>query len=179
MKLMSEEYLQLLRKKHADKPWGGAGHTWADHCSGYLDFIEPRPVTFLDYGCGRGTFKSSMEAQHPDEVVVHEYDPGIPEKSQWPEAADVVVCTDVLEHVEEQYVDDTLAALAGLTKKFCFMVIACTLSYSTLPDGRNTHLTVQPPAWWKDKVKAGFGKEFDIHVVEQTKGRAIFSANRK
>lgn len=178
MKLLSDAYLKLLQEKHADKPWGGTGHTWVSQCAGYLDSIE-RPVTFLDYGCGRGTFKRAMESQHLGDAIVHEYDPGIPEKSKWPEPADVVVCTDVLEHVEQVFVNDTLLALAKLTKRSCFMVIACTLSYSTLPDGRNTHITVQSPDWWKDKIKRNFGAAFDIHVIEKTKGRFIVSANRK
>lgn len=174
---MSDEYLELLRTKHADKPWGGTGHSWVPHVQPYLDLFEG-PPSILDYGCGRGTFKRTMEEKEP-EIKVHEYDPGIPEKSEFPRPADIVVCTDVLEHVEEEFVQNTLCVLSDLTKKICFMVIACELSNSLLPDGRNAHICVHDADWWRDRIKISFGKDFEYRVLERKRGRTIIVATRK
>lgn len=174
--LMTDEYLKLLQQKHADKPWGGTGHSWVQHVSAYLDSFEG-PPTILDYGCGRGTFKREMEKLEP-EITVREFDPGIPEKSEFPKPADIVVCTDVLEHAEPQFVANTIACLGQLTKRVCFMVIACELAKSLLPDGRNTHLTVQPADWWYSEVKKNFGGVFSMRVLERKRGRTIIEVIR-
>jgi hypothetical protein len=176
MRLMSDEYLALLQQKHADKPWGGTGHSWVQHISAYLDQFDG-PPSVLDYGCGRGTFKRAMEALEP-EIRVDEYDPGIPEKSAQPKSHDIVVCTDVMEHIEPEFVDQTIRFLGETTKKVCFMVIACELSKSLLPDGRNTHLTVQPADWWYDKVKRHFGGVFSLRALERKRGRTILEVVR-
>lgn len=177
LKLMSDEYRALLRQKHAEKPWGGTGHSWVQHVSTYLDLFEG-PPSILDYGCGRGTFKRAMEELEP-EIRVDEYDPGIPEKSELPTPHDIVVCTDVLEHVEEEFVNTTLRFMADITKKVCFMVIACELSKSLLPDGRNAHICVQPAEWWIDQVKLAFKDRFEFRVLERKRGRTIIVATRK
>lgn len=178
MKLLTDEYLKLLRDKHAHKPWGGTGHSWVPHVCSIVDKLPYNDMytTVLDYGCGRGTLKTALQRERPD-LSVKEYDPAIPGKDTPPDPAHIVVCTDVLEHVEEQFVDQTLKYLAALSLRSCFMVIACHLSYSLLPDGRNTHITVQLPDWWIERIKKAF-QGFEVRVLERRKGRVIAEATR-
>ena len=176
--LLSADYKALLVEKHRVNPWGGAGASWVPYIAPIIEELELCGPSILDYGCGRATFKPALLQVIPD-AAVFEYDPGIPGKDSPPEPADVVVATDVMEHVELQFVDATLKNLAVLSKRLCFMNIACNLSKSLLPDGSNAHVTVKPPEWWIDKVKRTFGDAFEIRVYERKSKRTVIAATRR
>jgi hypothetical protein len=74
-----------------------------------------------------------------------------------PGFADLVVCTDVLEHVEPELLDTVLRHLRSLARKAVFVVIATRPSNKTLSDGRNAHLIVETAEWWiAHLIEAGF-----------------------
>jgi len=154
--LISTEYRDLLQLKHTDKPWGGAGKSWVSTILPLLNRFPPGKIKVLDFGCGRGTLKPALEELHLD-VEVLEYDPGVPGKdvlSMIP--VDYVVCTDVMEHVEEDKVEATLKVINFLAKDGVFFNIDLCLSKSFLPDGRNTHITLKPIGWWMTQLEATF-----------------------
>jgi hypothetical protein len=64
----------------------------------------------------------------------------------------MVICTDVLEHVEPSYLDEVLRNIADKTNKLAYFVICCRPAGQNLPDGRNAHLIVQPHEWWEKKL---------------------------
>jgi hypothetical protein len=63
-----------------------------------------------------------------------------------------VVCTDVLEHVEPEYLDSVLDELQRVTRNVGFFVVHTGAAMNHLPDGRNAHLIQQPPEWWLPKI---------------------------
>ena len=168
--MISGAYKELLRKKHkADKSWGDTGARHFMKVIQLLDQHECKSV--LDYGCGKGLLGIKFrEEQKPTEhegemipsgiadVKFYEYDPGIEEKEKGLANADLVVCTDVLEHIEPQYIDAVIAELAAKTQKVAYLVISCREAIHKLPDGRNAHLIVQPPEWWEKKLLQSFKK---------------------
>lgn len=174
--LLTEAYKNQLVEKHAKKPWGGGGASWVPIIGSFvaMEMLD----SALDYGCGRHTFKNAMSTHYPH-VDVREYDPGLPGFDQAPEPAQLVVCTDVLEHFEPTHVDAGLVHLRDLTQKVLFLVIACQASKSFLPDGRNTHLTIQPAKWWKHELTKYFGQQFRWKTIEETKGRLVLCLWRK
>ena len=89
---------------------------------------------------------------HTKEGNWQDYDPAIPGKDAPPGPADLVVCTDVLEHVEPEHLDAVLDDLQRLAKKSLFLLIATRPASKALPDGRNAHLTIEPPKWWIPKL---------------------------
>jgi len=99
----------------------------------------------LDYGCGKGKLG-----------IGKRYDPGIPDFSADPDPADLLVCTDVLEHIEPEYLDDVLNHMASKMKHAGYITIGCGPAAKKLPDGRNAHLIVKPPAWWLEKLAEYF-----------------------
>ena len=107
--------------------------------------------TVLDYGCG----KQALQRALPDVEIVG-YDPFIPGLDKEPEAADIVVCADVMEHVEVEYVRGVLDHIQSLTKKVAVFIIQCAPAQKTLPDGRNAHITLMPHDWWFKRVKERF-----------------------
>lgn len=85
-------------------------------------------------------------------------------------ASDFAFCTDVMEHIIPEKVDDVMVSMADRTKKAAYFRIA------TRPDkmgplllGKPLHLTVKGGEWWREEV----GKSFaHVEVVENT-GRDV------
>lgn len=146
MELITEEYRKQNEALHETGTYGVSGANYRQYVRMLADWGR-RPV--LDYGCGTGLLKKSLGPAY----TVHEYDPAIEGKTDIPEPCDVVACTDVLEHVEPELLDNVLAHLRKLTKHRLFVSIALSESSKTLPDGRNAHLSLHPKEWWKDKMK--------------------------
>jgi 2-polyprenyl-3-methyl-5-hydroxy-6-metoxy-1,4-benzoquinol methylase len=155
-KLISREYKELLMQKHDCKPWGGTGHSWVPYVIFQMDKLKEPVKTILDFGCGRGTFRNRMLLAMPH-IEVTEYDPGVRGKDKLPNHQfDYVVCTDVMEHVEEDRVPYTLQTIHDHARLGVFFNIECNLSKSFLPDGRNTHITVKKPKWWVTELERAF-----------------------
>lgn len=142
----------MNREMHATKRlYGTSGGQWADHVHDFAhNYCKAR--TLLDYGCGKGTLKDSLAAKIP-EYEIFEYDPGVPAKAVCPRAADVVVCGDVMEHVEPYCIEDVLDDIADIAEKGVFFVIGTIPAMKHLPDGRNAHLVIKPAEWWLKKLK--------------------------
>lgn len=149
--LVSPDYQKTLKLNHAVHPgWGRYGRDSVNDVAAYADDLGA--TTILDFGCGTGTLAPALCGRD-----VREYDPGIDGKDALPEEADLVVATDVLEHIEPDRLDATLAFIRRLARRGAFFVIATTLAKEVLPDGRNAHLVVRPTQWWRERLtKAGF-----------------------
>lgn len=146
--------------------YGSKGVQWAAYVEALIQEEGHRAV--LDYGSGKG---SLAEAIARSGVPVVEYDPAIAGKETAPEAADLVVCLDVLEHVEPELFDNVLSDLARLTKRKIFFDICTEPAKKVLADGRNAHLIVQPAAWWKEQLS----RVFDIvYWTERKDNRFLF-----
>lgn len=148
--MISDEYRRLNEELHKESAEYGSG-------SGkkYAGFIleamrRTGSRTVLDYGCGKGTLRKALGP------MVSNYDPAVPQWSGRPSEADLVVCTDVLEHVEPEHLEDVLKDIRRLARKAVFLVISCRPATKTLPDGRNAHLTVEKQAWWAEKLSNDF-----------------------
>lgn len=149
MSLLTEEYREQLEELHTSRAdFGKRGNRWAGTAMAMCGAHDTTDV--LDYGCGKGELNLHMPFE------VHCYDPGVPKHSSAPEPADVVVCTDVLEHIEPECLDDVLADLKRVVKKVALLAIHTGPAIKTLPDGRNAHLIQEKPEWWKDKLEELF-----------------------
>lgn len=113
----------------------------------------------LDYGCGKGVLAEILSW-----VKIQNYDPAVPEWAREPAPADLVVCTDVLEHVEPDCLDAVLDHLQRLTLKALFVEIGLVPAFKHLDDGRNAHLIVQPVEWWLPRL----WQRFSLHSVEMS-----------
>jgi len=109
-------------------------------------------ASVLDYGCGKATLGAMLAA---DGLAVQNYDPAIEAFAAPPQPADLVVCNDVLEHIEPEFVDDVLADVARLSRKLAAVTVATVPAQKVLADGRNAHL-VQPLEWWLSRMFVHF-----------------------
>lgn len=91
--------------------------------------------------------------EYREQLHVRNYDPGIPADAGMPEPADLVVCTDVLEHIEPDHLDEVLAHIFGLARRKVILSWALTKAKRVLPDGRNAHLIIEPAKWWVRRIK--------------------------
>lgn len=104
----------------------------------------------LDYGCGHNL--SLKRTLKPETAFRYQgYDPGVPEYAGDPVPAEMVVCIDVLEHIEPDLIDNVLDHLEELTEKILFATVHTGPAGKNLPDGRNAHLIQKPPEWWLPK----------------------------
>jgi hypothetical protein len=155
--LISEEYRALNVQLHRDNLAYGVGG--GKHADTVLKLCERLKTTsVLDYGCGKGYLAKKLP------FPIWEYDPAISGKDQAPRPADIVVCVDVLEHVEPDKIVLVLDDLRRCTRKVGWFVIHTGPSSKTLSDGRNAHLIQRPSAWW-EKHMADF---FEIGKVMES-----------
>lgn len=152
--LIDDEYIHQLRTLHDDGVFNN-GKAAYKIVRRYIDIF--RPSSILDFGCGHGALMREIKNRHPN-IVVRGYDPGSREYSEFPrEQFDAVISTDVLEHIEPHHIDDTLIELGRIIQKHAFLRIACYPAAKALPDGRNAHLIVERPAWWRQNIERHMG----------------------
>jgi 2-polyprenyl-3-methyl-5-hydroxy-6-metoxy-1,4-benzoquinol methylase len=147
MTLYSVSALEEQRRLHADpRGYGGRGRKWRDLVVEMGTTYQCRSL--LDYGCGQGTLCAAITSGAHPFTDIREYDPAILGKDAPPSPAELVVCTDVLEHVEPDYIWSVTEHLAAMTIRACFLVVSLVETSKRLSDGRQAHLLLRSVEWW-------------------------------
>jgi hypothetical protein len=179
--LASSKYRRELNTLHASQTWGQRGDRHAGDVFALISRVHTmkpdtmlEKVTVLDYGCGQGALKKAL---HPHRV--QEYDPGIKGKDILPKPCDLVVSTDVMEHVEPKALMRVVDHIFKLTGYMAYIVIATRAANAVLPGGRNAHLIIQDAEWWTsalsrpgwkiENVVNNNGKEVKFTIVKEPK----------
>ena len=123
--------------------------------------------TLLDYGCGKaipynknrcnevGLKNSVQELCNIESFDL--YDPAYEKYATLPNKKyDIVVCTDVLEHIAEQDIDYVLTEILSRSNKIVFLNISCQPALKHFKQGKlkgkNVHISVFDPSWWGHKI---------------------------
>jgi len=137
--------------------FGDGGARWAEMIKEQIDVTNEPVKTILDYGCGKGALASCGSMRGYEFT---EYEPSRKDRCRVPmspeDVCDVVVCSEVLEHIEPERISYVVAHIAVLTKRFAFLTIALRLSNKKLDDGRNAHLIIKPREWWREQLESHF-----------------------
>jgi len=158
--LITDAYLELNRHLHKHGVYGVYGSRWAAKVMSMRERLDCE--TALDYGCGKGTLRVSLGSPE----WMREYDPAI-EGKETAVKSDLIVCTDVLEHIEPGCLESVLKHIARKTGRYAFLNIATRPAQKTLADGRNAHLIVEQAPWWEERIAPYFHiKEFDVRDGE-------------
>jgi 2-polyprenyl-3-methyl-5-hydroxy-6-metoxy-1,4-benzoquinol methylase len=152
MQLITDHYKRLNTELHAQRP--GYGARGKNRKTKVLSLAERfNCAGVLDYGCGKGTLETALKGI----LTVVSYDPCVEAFCKDPEPQDLLVCTDVLEHIEEELLENVLTHIASKTKKVAWLRINTTPDTTkTLPDGTNPHRCLHAHKWWKEKLKNYF-----------------------
>ena len=131
---------------------------------------KEKAKSILDYGCGKGklyspteynTLKLDKKGRRLNDSLPNLwqldyydlYDPGYKEYSKLPKGKyDGVICTDVIEHIDENDCDWILDEIFSYGRKFVYVTIACYKALKTFDNGKNVHVNVQTPEYWKEKL---------------------------
>lgn len=152
---ISAEYREQNKKLHeTNEHYGVSSAKWGNEIKQLAGMFKVESI--LDYGCGKGELRYALGLMVLSAVDYREYDPAIEGKDAIPEPADLVVCTDVLEHIEPEYLDAVLDDLQRLTKKSLFITVDTRPAKKTLADGRNAHLIQETEVWWLPKLMQRF-----------------------
>ena len=93
-------------------------------------YREHHCKSILDYGCGKAVwwFSEFFKPVFNSEPKVRLYDPYVPEYSKLEGGTyDMVICTDVMEHIPEDEVQDVINKLFKLTTRVLFVNISTVL----------------------------------------------------
>jgi len=112
---ISEDYKELQKQLHEKGNYGVTGKKYGRIVSRLVN--ENKIKSLLDYGCG-----SNLSLVEGLDVEAHyyPYDPCVEEYSAPPKPAEMVVCCDVLEHIEPEYLDAVLDHIKELTDTMLF-----------------------------------------------------------
>ena len=162
------DYEKTYGQMHEAAPKDFSGYSIKRYVPEIAALVYDRlPNRMLDYGSGKGYQYLAMR--------VHEqwggllpvcYDPGVHQLRTKPDKPSRrrppyegkfsgIICTDVMEHIEEADVDKVLADIFRFAADhgFVFFVIGIDPSHrKKLPDGRDVHVTIKPPEWWDAKL---------------------------
>ena len=157
----SQEYKKQQQKLHAKGNYGVvAGKMYGPMVSAVIDRMEVDHL--LDYGCGSNL--SLLKGLKTNRKYKYQaYDPMVDKYSDDPVPAQMVVCIDVIEHIEPDHLEDVLDHLEELTEEVLFMAVHTGPAGKVLDDGRNAHLIQQPMDWWLPK----FAERFDIQSIQK------------
>lgn len=121
--------------------------------------------TLLDYGSGQG--HQYMPPHSLDKkwgVNVTMYDPAVEGLTDLPmEKWDVVLCSDVLEHIPEDGLSKVFNETFSRAIRFVYFTVCARPAKKTFPDGTNVHVTLKPMEWWQaeiEKYQNTFGIRF-------------------
>lgn len=150
--LISDDYRKQQEEMHASGTYGTASLGYGEIVTSLIDGLQCSSI--LDYGCG--SMRNLLKVLNPERDCVYTgYDPAIPE-FQDKEPCDLVVCIDVLEHIEPSLLENVLDDLMMLTGKYGFFTVHTGPAMKTLPDGRNAHLIQRSADWWLPKIMQRF-----------------------
>lgn len=159
---ITPEYLALNKQLHEqNKAYGVGGKRWINEV---LEFRNQKGIgSILDYGCGKALLSEKVGN-------VINYDPCIPKYSDEPPICDMVLCTDVLEHIEPELLENVLDHIEALALRFVWLAPTVVDSNKLLPDGTSPHRIIKPQQWWLDLFK----KRWEPIRVEHRPKQLVF-----
>lgn len=155
-RIISPEYQNMLEALHTNNAdWGTSGQAHRNKIISLIDAHDFKSV--LDFGCGKGYLVDSLRSHYNDKVNISGYDPCVDLYAHnFYLGAELVTCTDVLEHVEPDKIDNVLREIGLRGTKMFYFVISLVPARQMLPDGRNAHLIIESTHWWFEKLYEHF-----------------------
>lgn len=171
------------------KNYGNGGHA-VTHAQALISRAAPG-ATVADFGCGRGgSFKPFIDAglrivpvdhvdvldtrwrAHPSVEAFHR-------ANLWADQlprVDYGVCTDVMEHIPEEFVDDALLNIARAVRLGCLWTICHVPDAWGKRIGASLHMTVKPREWWTERLRKHWSAVDVINSRDNARGLSVTTA---
>ncbi len=172
LKIISPKYLKLQKKLHENPDYGVASIIAAPHIKDFFEAAKFKSIS--DYGAGKKNLFHSLTKLGLKNFEYFAYDPVFPDYGP-PRSADLICCVDVLEHIEEEFLENVLKDLKKITQKIGYFTISTGPAQKTLADGRNAHLIQKPPSWWLVRMC----KYFEIEHLQKHPGGFLIIVKSK
>ena len=120
--------------------------------------------SLLDYGCGKA-LEYSPNPYNKKKLEIYLFDPYFQKYKKPPiKKYELTICTDVMEHVEEENITNVLNNIYKHTDKAVYFSIATRHAKKNLPDGRNAHVTIFPEEKWEKILRSLAPENLIIYV---------------
>lgn len=148
------DHIGAYKEIHSSKYYGAsATELYLQAVAGVVK--ELKPASIIDYGCGRSDLVAHFWLDGARKIA--RYDPAISAFSLMPsDVFDLVLATDVMEHIPMASVDRILTEIR-VRGKVALFTISLKLARAKLPDGRNSHVTILKADEWVRWIKSVFG----------------------
>lgn len=161
--LISENYRSQQQTLHETGAYGTLGGHYAPLVAEIINKMEVSHL--LDYGCGSNlSLSKGLVGKVGHAFKYQAYDPCVDKYASPPVPAELVCCIDVLEHIEEDSIDEVLDHLQSLTEAVGFFTFDTGPAKKFLPDGRNAHILQRPMEWWIAKIC----ERFELQTLQVT-----------
>jgi len=170
-------------KVYAFPGYGAKGH--GAPIAGLL-IERTRPGLLGDFGCGRGgSFRPYIEAGHRIQPIDHidvlaaewRTNPAVLPPvvaNLWRDplpAVDAGLCTDVMEHIPEAFVEKTLANIAAAVRGGCLWTVCHVPDVWGSRINDRLHMTVQPEPWWTERMRKYWDR---VEILRSVHGNTIY-----
>ena len=162
---MGLDLINKYRQLHMEKKYGVTSPQYIKEIQKVVDKYSVDSV--LDYGCGQSHLIDELE-NIPNR---YRYDPaiiGIDVLST--DVVDLVICTDVMEHIPKEEVDKTLHQIREVGRRGYFQ-IALFQHGGRFDDGEPLHCTVESRDWWREQLKTHFPVVEDLPVFRKPRAK--------
>jgi len=175
---MAINYLETYKMAFAKPQYNGHSVSY-ENAKKYINGLSPNSV--LNVGSGRGNLESLLQKENfslsscdLDNFLVEgintnffKIDLSNSEDLQKLPQCEVLTCLDVLEHIEEIYIDSVLKIFSEVSDN-CYFTIA---NHSDIMDGVELHLIQKPCEFWTPVLE----KYFKVDLVEHYYSNRLMS----
>ena len=167
---LRRNYAKLYQTYHTANPKQFSGKLSAEQVAEIAALVTwAQPARLLDYGSGKGyQYLERRLHEQWGGLLPHCYDVGVIQIGKRPAGQfGGIICTDVMEHIDEADVplilDDVFGFVEPVGPAFAYFHISTRPAGKEFEGGENVHLTVKPPQWW-DRQFDRFHKRDDLAI---------------
>lgn len=146
--ITDDKLIEQYQKLHKGAKYGQTARSALGGIRLCIDAIKPGSI--IEYGCGQSRLHEFLAAPG---IQYDRYDPAIEGLTEIKgERYDLLINTDVLEHIPEKDLDAVLSHFKSLSDH-AYIRISTRLARTILPNGENAHCTVWPGKKWLDFIR--------------------------
>jgi len=157
-------YSFLLNLMHLKKT-AFVGHSLKNNLIYINKIIDDINIeTLLDFGCGKPILYNP-NPYNKKNLDIYLYDPFNSKYKKLPtKKYDLIVCTDVMEHVQKENIKNVLTKMNSYVVKVIYFAICTRPAHKNLPDGQNAHITILNENEWAKIIRETISENIKVFI---------------